>query len=77
LNLNTTGNNGDIFKANFISSSGTTPIDISYNFTVGYKIQITNIRDTEVPATTVCALYHKNPDNIYNPEDLGVHISDG
>ena len=52
-------------------------IPINYSFTVGYLINISNIRDTQVPATTVCALCHKQEDGRYNYEDFGIYEYDG
>ena len=49
------------------------PISIDYEFIVGYKIDITDIKSTEVPATTICALYHKQPDGTYNHSDFGIY----
>jgi hypothetical protein len=50
------------------------PIPIKYEFIIGYTANITDIRATEVPATTVCALFHKNPDGEYNYEDFGIYV---
>lgn len=47
-------------------------IPISYEFVVGYDITINNIRQTQIPATTVCALCHKRDDGTYNYEDFGI-----
>ena len=47
-------------------------IPISYEFVVGYAVTIDNIRQTQIPATTVCALCHKRDDGIYNYEDFGI-----
>ena len=47
-------------------------IPISYEFVVGYAITIENIRQTQMPATTVCALCHKRDDGTYNYEDFGI-----
>ena len=46
---------------------------IDYNFVVGYKFNITDIRTTEIPATTFCALCHKKDNNSdYNYEDFNI-----
>ena len=59
---------------NFINPSNTSShIPIKYEFIVGYKAYITNIRETKVPATTVCALFHKGEDEEYNYEDFGIY----
>ena len=68
---------GQIKNTNFITSEGKSPIEIHYNFVVGYKANINDIKATEVKATTVCALCHKastdpNIDD-YNYEDFGVY----
>ena len=47
-------------------------IPIEYEFVVGYSVTIDDIRDTQVPATTVCALCHKRDDGTYNYEDFGI-----
>ena len=49
------------------------PIEIHYKFVVGYTINIDNIRTTQVPATTVCALCHKDSEGNYNYEDFGIY----
>lgn len=66
----------NIKSSNFITSAGTNPILITYDFVVGYKATISDIRETQVPATTVCALCHKNINGEYNYEDFGVYHSD-
>ena len=67
---------GKEFRAlNFINPSPELESDyipINYEFVVGYKAHITNIRATEVPATTVCALFHSNGED-YNYEDFGIY----
>lgn len=47
-------------------------IPINYEFVVGYSVTIDDIHDTQVPATTVCALCHKRDDGTYNYEDFGI-----
>lgn len=47
-------------------------IPIEYEFVVGYSVTIDNIRDAQIPATTVCALCHKRDDGTYNYEDFGI-----
>ncbi len=63
---------------NFISKSPNSHISIDYEFVVGYKVNIYNIKNTEIPCTTVCALCHKKDQyEDYNYEDFGVyHTSD-
>lgn len=59
---------------NFITSAGQNNININYNFVVGHKIYISDIVDTKVPATTVCALFHKNSETgNYNYSDFGLY----
>lgn len=48
-------------------------IHIEYEFTISYDTYINDIRKTSIPATTVCALYHKQPDGIYNYSDFGLY----
>jgi hypothetical protein len=72
LKIITDGENTGIKKHNFLNFKGE-PIKINYNFIVGYKANISNIRSTQVPATTVCALCHKREDGTYNYEDFGIY----
>lgn len=62
--------------SNFIHTIGTNPIKIYYNFIVGYNANIIDIRKTQVPATTICALCHTTPTGEWNYEDLGVYTND-
>ena len=66
----------DFYNANFINHPGTSPITIEYEFVVGYNAYISNIRPTQIPATTICALFHKQPDETYNYEDFGIYEQD-
>ena len=63
----------NILNYNYISNAAPTSIDINYNFNVGYKAKITNITTTQIPATTICALFHKKQDDSYNYEDFGIY----
>lgn len=63
----------NIKEYNFLYNKVNSYIPITYNFIVGYKVNIQNIRSTKVPATTVCALYHKQSSGIYNYEDFGIY----
>ena len=63
----------DFVRANFITSEGKDPIKIHYSFVVGYKAIISNIGITEVPATTICALYHMNSSGEYNDNDFSIY----
>ena len=64
-------------KYNFLINDSGITIPVNYEFVVGYKINITNIRKTQVPTTTVCALCHMR-DGKYNYEDFGIyeHVDD-
>ena len=62
----------DFNNYNFLNSEGVSTVPINYEFVVGYKINVTDIRPTQVPATTVCALFHQNDGN-YNYEDFGIY----
>ena len=63
-----------IESANFLTTQGESPIPIDYEFVVGYTVDITEIRSTQVQATTVCALCHQKPNGDYNYEDFGVYV---
>ena len=62
----------NISNYNYISNTTPISIDINYSFNVGYKAKITNITTTQIPATTICALFHKKQDDLYNYEDFGI-----
>ena len=69
---------GDFTKYNFLyEDSLKNTLPIHYTFVVGYAIDITNIRDTQVPATTVCALCHATTNEEYNYEDFGIYLDNG
>lgn len=63
----------DFQNYNFITSSGSDTIDINYSFVVGNQISIDNIRTQVVPTTTVCALFHKQANGLYNYEDFNIY----
>lgn len=67
---------GYLDTTRFITGSGSNPININYNFIIGYTATITDITTTQSPATTVCALYHKMPNDKYNSEDFGIYKDD-
>ena len=67
--------NGGIYDYNFLNHNGNNFIPINYKFMVGYKINITDIKPQNIPATTICALCHKKDDNTYNYEDFGIYES--
>lgn len=62
---------------NFITSTTDNSIPINYTFTVGYPITISNIVKTKVPATTICALYHKDDNGNWNSLDFGIRLEAG
>lgn len=68
--------NDGIRNFNFINPLLTYPeyISLKYEFVVGYKISVEDIKNTPIPATTFCALYHKNDVGMYNAEDFGVYV---
>ena len=62
---------------NFLSGTESNKITVNYEFVVGYKVTIKDIRTTEVPTTTICALYHMDSSGTYNSEDFGIYEQDG
>ena len=68
--------NGRLVSSNFIHNQGNNPIKITYDFIVGYTVNISNIRKTNVPATTVCALFHETQDGEDNCIDFGIYKQD-
>lgn len=75
FNSNTapTINVDNLSQYGFMNIKGNSYIDIIYNFIVAHHISISDIRETKVPATTVCALCHKKDDGTYNYEDFGIY----
>lgn len=71
INNNDGCNIYDLRKHNFITIIGDS-IDINYEFVVGFKFNINDIRKTEVPCTTVCALYHQYDASFDNMSDFGI-----
>ena len=62
---------------NFMSTTDNSiPINIKYEFVTGYKFTIFDIRDTQIPTTTICALCHKQINGEYNYSDFGVYEYD-
>lgn len=58
---------------NFINPSDTPQaILIKYEFIIGYRANVLNIAPTQVPATTICALFHQNQ-NECNYSDFGMY----
>ena len=66
-------NNTAFKNTNFIHYKGSQPVNINYEFVVGYKASVMDIRNTEVQATTVCALCHKDSEGNYNYTDFGIY----
>lgn len=66
-------NKGEFQKYNFINNPNLQTIPIKYNFVVGYPFTIKDLRETQVKATTICALLHKNQLHQYNYEDFGIY----
>ena len=62
---------------NFLNGYVGTSIPLNYEFVVGYKTHVTDISETAIPATTVCALCHKRDDGEYNYDDFGLYEKDG
>ena len=62
----------DLSDKVFLYNTGNNPISIKYNFVVGYNINMSNIVSKEFPVTTVCALYHKQPNGVYNLDDFNM-----
>lgn len=73
LTLDTIDQSNGIRDYNFLQGYSGTPISLTYNLIVGYVITVSDIRQTQVPATTVCALCHKRDDGTYNYEDFGIY----
>lgn len=65
----------DFDNYNFVDGEKTY-IPINYQFVVGHKIYVNNIRQVDVPTTTVCALCHMQDDDSYNYEDFGIYLAD-
>ena len=67
----------NIRNYNFINQTDETRhIEIKYDFIVGYDADIINIRNTQVPSTTICALCHQQDDGTWNYEDFGVYTKE-
>ena len=65
--------NSNQFKnAAFYKGDGDQPIQVNYDFIVGYKIDITDIKVTEIQTSTACALVHKK-DSEYNLSDFDIY----
>ena len=57
---------------NFISSTPKAYIDLRYEFVVGHKFVINNIKPEAVPMPVLCALLHKNDSGTYNYSDFNM-----
>ena len=73
LTLDTIDQGNGIRDYNFLEGYSGTSISLTYNLIVGYVITVSDIRQAQVPATTVCALCHKRDDGTYNYEDFGIY----
>jgi hypothetical protein len=62
----------NIRNHNFISNDNPEAILINYEFIIGYKAFVSDIVETQVPTTTMCALFHQNQ-NEYNYSDFGMY----
>lgn len=62
-------------KTSLINQSLDDEFEIKYNFITGYKFDISDIRTTEIPTTTFCALCHIK-DGVYNYEDFGIYYNE-
>lgn len=62
----------DLSDKVFLYDTGNNPVSIKYNFVVGYNVNMSNIVTKEFPVTTVCALYHKQPNGLYNLDDFNM-----
>ena len=62
-------------KTSLINQSLDNEFEIKYNFITGYKFDISDIRTTEIPTTTFCALCHIK-DGVYNYEDFGIYYNE-
>lgn len=65
-------NAGEFQQYNFTKKEGGS-IPIVYQFVVGHKVFINDIKYVEVPVTTVCALCHQQDDDSYNYADFGIY----
>lgn len=57
---------------NFISNTPIAYIDLRYEFVVGHKFSINNIKPEAVPMPVLCALLHKNDSGNYNYSDFNM-----
>lgn len=68
----------DLTKCSFIRNEGKSPIEISYNFILGHSVTIDKIRETQIPVTTACALFHITDSGEYNLSDFNIYtLEDG
>lgn len=64
--------NDNFINYNFINNINQDSIKINYNFITKYKINISDIVETSIPVTTVCALFHQNESGLYNYSDFNL-----
>ena len=74
-NNKTTSPGSDLSNKRFITYDGSAPININYEFVVGYYIQVSDIVKKEFPTTTMCALFHERDDSTYNYEDFNMELN--
>ena len=72
LTLDTIDQGNGIRDYNFLEGYSGTPLSLTYKLIVGYTITVSDIKQTKIPATTVCALCHKRDDGTYNYEDFSL-----
>lgn len=63
----------NLSQYNFITKNAGDSININYQFLVDHKILINDIKPQYMPTTTICALFHKQNNGLYNYEDFGVY----
>lgn len=71
-NYKTTYSVTSITPYNFISTTSLGYIDLRYEFVVGHKFSINNIKPEAVPMPVLCALLHKNDSGNYNYSDFNM-----
>lgn len=73
-NDETTLAGSDLSNRRFITYDGSDPINVNYEFIVGYYIQMSDIVRKEFPTTTVCALWHTTDDMRTNESDFNIEF---
>ena len=57
---------------NFINNTPNSSIDLRYEFVVGHKFNISDIKPASVPMPIICALLHQNDSGEYNYSDFNM-----